>query len=111
MAAEYRVRLWLDDKRPMPAGFDVHVLKASHAAKLIRMGLVDCVSLDHDLGDESECGTGYEVACEIEALAMLGKLRRRLTVYVHSQNPVGVERMRCALANAAKRCDRIEVMP
>jgi hypothetical protein len=95
------MNVWLDDKRPMPKAYDVHVLKAPHAIKLLRCGLVKMISLDHDLGDEMTCGTGYQVACEIERLASLRRLRR-ITVYVHSMNPVGAQRMRqcIGLANA-----------
>lgn len=100
------MNVWLDDKRPMPRGYDVHCLRAAHAIKLLRCGLVKMISLDHDLGDEAEYGTGYHVACAIEELAQARKLRR-ITVHVHSQNPVGAERMRAALANAEAAWRRI----
>lgn len=105
------MNLWLDDKRPMPRGFDVHTISAHHAAKLIRCGLVDMVSLDHDLGDEAIYGTGYVVAKAIEELAHAGKIKRRLTIAFHTQNPVGRTNMQAAIASAAAVCDRLTVLP
>ena len=93
------MNVWLDDKRPMPPGYDVHVTKAAHAIKLLRCGLVHMISLDHDLGDERTCGTGYDVAKEIEELAHAGKLRP-ITIYLHTQNPVGMSNMKAAIESA-----------
>lgn len=104
------MNIWLDDKRPMPPGFDVHCLNAHHAAKLIRCGLVDMISLDHDLGEEALFGTGYTVALEIEALAQKGGPSRRLSVYLHTQNPVGRSRMQSALRSAMLKSDRVTLM-
>jgi hypothetical protein len=101
------VNIWLDDKRPMPPGFDVHCINGNHAAKLIRCGLVDMISLDHDLGDESIYGTGYTVAKEIEELSLKGGPSRMLTVYLHTQNPVGWDRMAAALRQAIKYGGRV----
>ena len=93
--------MWLDDKRAMPPGFDVHVLRADHAIELLRGGLVTAISLDHDLGDEALCGTGYDVAKEIEALAHAGTLRR-IIVHLHTQNPVGLANMKAAIMSAER---------
>ena len=42
-------RVWLDDIRPMPAGFGVHARTAAEAVALLRQGGVSLISLDHDL--------------------------------------------------------------
>lgn len=104
------MNVWLDDKRPIPAGFHVHVINAHHAVMLIRCGLVDMISLDHDLGDEAVCGTGYVVAVAIEAMARSGHLKRRLTVSIHSQNPVGAERMKQAIIGAMSSGARVTLL-
>ena len=115
------MRLWLDDERPMPSGYDIHV-KTSQAAMAVisTMGeFIDEVSLDHDLGDlNGDCGDGYEVACFIEecahnymmAVIADSKLERleagdfkQLKPFkwnVHSANPTGGDKMRHALKNA-----------
>jgi hypothetical protein len=100
------MRVWLDDVRPMPAGFDVHVKTAAEAIALLRRGDVRLISLDHDLGDAAN-GTGYDVARWIEERAFawsqgepdgLPPLEWRF----HSQNPVGLGNMTQALRNATR---------
>ena len=95
------MNVWLDDKRPMPPGYGVHVTNAHDAIKLLRCNLVKLISLDHDLGDEAVVGTGYDVAKAIEELAHTKRLRR-ITVYIHTQNPVGAQNIAAAIASAEK---------
>jgi hypothetical protein len=45
-----KIALWLDDVRPMPEAFDVHVKTAEEAIALLRRGIVVKISFDHDLG-------------------------------------------------------------
>jgi len=105
------MKLWLDDERPAPVGFDIHVKTAGDAIRLIKSGRVTEVSLDHDLGrsDDPDIspGTGYDVAVWLEENAHTGKLPR-LTWNVHSANPVGRRRMEAALGNADKFWDQKE---
>lgn len=93
-------RLWLDDVRPAPDGWE-WVKTADEAIERLKAGGVVEVSLDHDLG--SDFGppepTGYTVAAWIELAAHLGALPR-LVWNVHSANPVGHERMVAALRSA-----------
>ncbi len=102
-----KLAVWLDDKRPMPYDFGwdcderVAVQTAAEAIKLLQTRRVDLISLDHDLGDETKTGNGYQVACFIENGAEDGSLPR-LRWAVHSQNPVGSFNMRLALACADK---------
>jgi hypothetical protein len=118
------VKLWLDDLRPAPGGW-TRVTSAPDAIAALSRGGVIAISLDHDrrpcgeaagsspageeravprsgpldLGDEPGVGSGYDVACFIEAEAFHGRLAR-LAWSVHSANPVGVARMRRALEKA-----------
>ena len=92
------LRLWLDDCRPMPVGWDVSVPTAPDAIALLASGAVTAISLDHDLGPV-EAGTGYDVACWIEQAAHEGRIAQ-LEWSLHTDNPVGRERMRAALINA-----------
>jgi len=99
--AEKYVRVWLDDIRPMPSGFDLHVTTQAAAIALIATGTVVKISLDHDLGDEAVTGNGYGVACFIEEGAYRNTLPR-LAWTIHSANPVGRANMGRALANAER---------
>jgi len=99
-----KLRLWLDDCRPLPAGWDVMVQTAPEAIALIASGVVSAISLDHDLGP-AEAGTGYDVARWIEEAAHEGVIPQ-LDWRLHTDNPVGRERMRAALVNADRFWER-----
>lgn len=92
------MRIWLDDLRKMPVGYDIHVTTAQQAIELLGNKGVTDISLDHDLGQE-ECGTGYDVALWIERQAFLGFLPP-LYWQIHSANPVGRSNIEIALNNA-----------
>lgn len=94
------MNVWLDDERPMPAGFDAHVRTAQEAIALIKSGQVRRISLDHDLGPP-EAGTGYDVAKAIEEAASLGTVGP-LQVAVHTANPVGRANIVGLLQNAIR---------
>jgi hypothetical protein len=90
------MRIWLDDVRPMPEGFDVHIKNAMEAMKLIALGTVTHISFDHDLGLDM---SGYAVACCVEAAAFASRIPR-LTWAVHSANPVGRENITACMKKA-----------
>jgi hypothetical protein len=56
------------------------------AIELLKTGKVEKASLDHDLGTEK---TGYDVICWMEE----NNVWPRNGVIVHSQNPVGKQKM------------------
>ena len=89
-------KLWLDDVRPAPEGWE-HVYTAEEAIARFATGEVIAASLDHDLGP-SDAGTGYDVLVWIESAmgcgAWYGPLPR---LHVHSANPVGRKRMLAAV--------------
>jgi hypothetical protein len=92
------LRVWLDDQRPMPTDYDRHVTTAPEAIALLATGQVASISLDHDLGPP-EAGTGYDVACWMEQAAHEGIIPA-VQWRLHTDNPVGRERMRAAFLNA-----------
>ncbi len=92
------MNIWLDDERAMPDGFNTHVKTAEEAIELIKSGIVQKISLDHDLGTES---TGLTVANFIEEQAFHGKLKP-INCFVHSQNIVGAKNIKMALENAKR---------
>jgi len=97
------INLWLDDVRD-PAIHSPHykwmwVKTAPDAIAVLETGIVDHISLDHDLGLLPEEGCGYDVAKYVEEAAYFNKIPK-LTWAIHSANPVGKKRMEAALVNA-----------
>lgn len=90
--------VWLDDERPMPEHFDVHVKTAEEAIALLKTGQVTEISLDHDLGYEK---TGYDVAKFIEESAYNETLKP-LHLLIHTANPEGRKNIAFALRNAMR---------
>lgn len=95
------MKIWLDDVRPMPDGYDYHAKTAGMAIAMLQSLKVVEISLDHDLGDDEGVGSGYDVACWIEKAAFHGAIPP-LVMHVHSANPVGVQNMMKALKNACR---------
>jgi hypothetical protein len=94
------MRIWLDDVRPMPAEYDVWLRTAEQAILAIRLGGVTAISLDHDLGDESE-KTGYDVARFIEEGAFNDTVAP-IEIHVHSANAAGRQNIIRAIRKAEK---------
>lgn len=94
------MRLWLDDVRPMPPDFDVHVRTAGEAKSLVLGGQVRFISFDNDLGP-SDAGEGYQVADLIEELAFLGRIPP-MGWAVHSANPVRRDYIVVCMGNAER---------
>jgi len=97
------MRVWLDDIRLMPEGYDVHAKTAEQIINLLKTGEVTKISLDHDLGEYG--GTGYEVAKYIEKAAYYKEIPK-LEWRIHSANPVGIIDMMLALKNADRFWER-----
>ena len=101
------MRVWLDDERPMPPGFDVHVKTVKEAIRVLGTKKVKHISLDHDLGG---LATGYDVALWIEEKAFTMSIPR-LTWEVHSMNPAGAMRIRMAMESADRQWSRLDDLP
>lgn len=105
------MKLWLDDVRPAPPGWD-HVKTLADAKAALASGVVRRASLDHDLGWCAECakdtaihgyatvigscphiGTGYDLVCWMEETGHWPAEKPT----VHSANPVGAKRMQQAI--------------
>jgi len=84
------MKVYLDDERETPAGWH-RVYWPDEAIELLKTGLVEEISIDHDLGDDAR-GTGYDVILWIEeATATTGF--RPPAIRVHSANPSAREKM------------------
>lgn len=90
------MKLWLDDVRPMPMGYDVLAKTADEAIEYLKTGQVTEISLDHDLGLDK---SGYDVAKWIEEQAAYGQINS-MTWHVHSANVVGARLIRKAMEKA-----------
>lgn len=67
-----KLRIWLDDERKMPKGYDVHLKHPKNVIELISQNLVEFVSIDNDLG--KNIPEGRTVAEYIEQNYILGKI-------------------------------------
>lgn len=77
------MKLWVDDERPAPPGW-VPARTLAVAMDYLSYGLVDEMSLDHDLGGDET--TRRIVLTLAEVPAMWPKV-----IHVHTANPVGRE--------------------
>lgn len=93
------MKIWLDDKRVMPIGFDLHIVSAFEAISLIASGEVTKIGLDHDLGDEEEFGNGHMVSDFIEECAFFNRIPP-IEWSIQSSNGPEVARMSVALRRA-----------
>ncbi|KXV12190.1 hypothetical protein CR51_06735 [Caballeronia megalochromosomata] len=84
------MKVFLDDERVTPEGW-TRVYWPHEAIRLLESGVVDEISLDHDLGDDVR-GTGYDVILWIEEAVALRSFRPP-KIYVHSANSSAREKM------------------
>ncbi len=101
-----KLKVYLDDVRMTPEGW-FRVVRAEDVLTLLRMNLVEEMSLDHDLGefafDNISNSLGHphdgswlarQIADDVsQGLYSLPKW------HVHSANPVGADRMRAILTS------------
>ena len=100
------IRVYLDDVRDIPVskGF-TGARNVEKAMELLKNNKVEILSLDHDLGEDirgNELLTGYDLVLWIcnyyeEYNLYIEK------IYIHSDNPVGREKMLETLKGAQRR--------
>jgi hypothetical protein len=100
------MRVWLDDLRPMPEGYDTHVKTAWEAIELLKTGKVTAISLDNDLGDDERFGQGYDVAKWLEEAYLTGGMTEIIPIFLHTANPVARAKMHTCLHNIWKHFHR-----
>lgn len=92
-----KIKLWLDDLRdPEKLGYKDYVWVKTYkdAIDILKTGKVKFASLDHDLGlTLTGEKTGYDVVCWMEE----NNVWPEDGVRVHSQNPVGAQKMKAVL--------------
>ena len=80
-----RLKVYLDDERTAPEGW-VRVKTPAQAIALLDTGMVSHLSLDHDLGDDKNVGTGYDVVLWMEEQFFLNHYCPPENITVHSAN-------------------------
>jgi hypothetical protein len=98
------VRLWLDDERPPPRGWELRRWPQEVIRDLEKFHVQE-VSLDHDLGDD-EVGTGYDVLAFIERELAEGRMDRSPRIHIHTANPAARQRM-IAARDSIERLQRM----
>lgn len=95
------MKIWIDDIRPIPEGFDIWFKTSYDAIEFLsqhnNLNLIDLISFDHDLGGED---TSRPVVQMIEGAAFSGEIDHVIRYNVHSANPVGAEWIRQAITSA-----------
>lgn len=93
------IKVWLDDEREAPKGW-VRVFSFKQCIDLIQSGIVDEISLDHDLGlPEEELGNGYKVLEWLERKIAEDNWLWIPTISIHTANPVARKRMEMVVAS------------
>lgn len=90
------MKIWLDDERPAPQGFQWCKTCGEALKLLLEHPLIEHISFDHDLGMD---GTSRPLALEILKRA-IGGTHPPPSWTVHSANPVGVEWLTSTLESA-----------
>ena len=93
-----KIRLWLDDERPMRMPFNLHVKTRDAAIEVLKGGNVIEIAFDNDLGPV-EAGEGNEVARWIEEQAFLNQIAPMLWSR-HSGNVSRWKEIDAAMKNA-----------
>lgn len=102
-----KVKVWLDDIRPAPAGW-IRVYWPEQAIALLATGDVEEISLDHDLGDFGKVPerTGYDVILWIERMVFTENFMPPI-ILVHTANWVAEKKMlkaiECIMKKARKQ--------
>jgi hypothetical protein len=93
------IKLYLDDEREAPEGW-IRVNWPDEAIEILKMGNVEEISLDHDLGDDNR-GTGYDVLLWIEEQVATNKFQPPM-IKIHTANSSAREKMEAGIRNIEK---------
>lgn len=84
------MKIWIDDIRPIPEGYDVWIKRVDEAIDFISIHKdeISLLDLDHDAGDYFCYGGDY-----IKILDWMEEKGISIPISIHSGNPYGVQRM------------------
>lgn len=94
------IKIWVDDERPAPEGYDAHahsVCEAMQAIVLFPAGDDEILlDLDHDAGEFRRFGGDFITILDyLEYIdRKVGGGAGKIKVHFHSANPVGIKNMR-----------------
>lgn len=85
------MKIWIDDIRPIPKGYDKWIKTVNEAIDFISIhkNEISLLDLDHDAGDYFCNGGDY-----IKILDWLEENEISIPISIHSGNPWGVRRMK-----------------
>ena len=89
-------KVYLDDVRQSPKGW-ILVKNPTDMINLLKKNNVTEISLDHDLGDDKNIGTGYDVLLWIEEKVFKDKSFKVPKISIHTSNPSARKKMELAL--------------
>ncbi len=104
------MKLWLDDIRPAPQGWE-WAKTSAQANEILRWGRVEFLSLDHDLGCPVSSGSDVSRIIEYMANVAPSRLAMLRAVQLHSANPVGVKNMHEDLKSANRILEAAGLKP
>lgn len=102
------MKIYLDDERTPPNGWKL-VKTPKEVIKLLKRGKVTELSLDHDLGDDKNIGTGYDVLLWIEK-QVYTKNFKPPKIKVHSANISARNKMELAIKSINKKNESLKLI-
>jgi hypothetical protein len=95
------MKLWIDDYRPMPEGFDCHAHNAAEAILAFASGEVTHASFDYHLGGDDHYDSGWGIAAFVARQAYANNIPR-FTWKIHSDSAEGALAIRQVMEQAEK---------
>lgn len=89
------MKIWVDDVRPMPKGYDLHIKSVNDAIEVIgyieakQHQRIDLLDLDHDAGDYYDQGGDYIRILDWMEFEGINDI----PISIHSGNLVGIRNM------------------
>jgi len=96
------MKIYLDDERTPPNGWKL-VKTPKEVIKLLKTGKVTELSLDHDLGDDKNIGTGYDVLLWLEKEVHMNNFKPPKVLKVHSANVSARTKMEQAIKSINRK--------
>lgn len=96
------MKVYLDDERKAPSGWKL-VKTPKEVINLLKTGKVTELSLDHDLGDDVNIGTGYDVLLWIEKQVYTKNFKAPKLIKVHSANVSARTKMEQAIKSIQRK--------
>jgi len=101
------MKIYLDDERKAPSGWTL-VKTPKEVINLLKTGKVSELSLDHDLGDDKNIGTGYDVLLWIEKQVYMKNFKPP-KIKVHSANISARNKMELAIKSINKKNESLKL--